>query len=72
MTDKPKIGITGGSGFYALFSKHEQTQEHLISTPFGEVKCIKGTINNIPIIFLPRHGAGHSVPPHMINYKAII
>ena len=43
-----------------------------MNTPFGEVKLLQGKIGNTNVYFLNRHGTGHSVPPHNINYKANI
>ena len=63
------IGIIGGSGFYELF---ENPIKLTINTPFGEAVLYKGEIEGKNIIFLPRHGPKHSVPPTMINYRANI
>ncbi len=65
------IGIIGGSGLYDLMEKKEKIE---INTPFGlpsdyiEV----GEVNGIEIAFLPRHGKKHTIPPHMVNYRANI
>ena len=63
------IGIIGGSGFYELYEKPETFK---IDTPFGTTTLYRGTINGQQIIFLPRHGPNHSIPPPMINYRANI
>ena len=68
-----KIGIIGGSGLYEIqgliFKKRKE-----ISTPFGKPsdRYTIGQIGNVEIIFLPRHGRSHNLPPHMINYRANI
>lgn len=64
------IAIIGGSGVYDpdLF----QTKECEIETPYGEVIYYRGFYDGEEIIFLPRHGKGHTVPPHLINYRANI
>lgn len=68
-----KIGVIGGSGLYEIngFSLEKKRK---ISTPFGEPSdhYIEGKINNTKLIFLPRHGRHHNIPPHMINYRANI
>jgi len=64
-----RIAIIGGTGVYdPKFLEHPE--EIIVSTPYGEVKILKGTYEGEEIGFLARHGAGHSVPPHKINYKA--
>jgi 5'-methylthioadenosine phosphorylase len=68
-TARPEIGIIGGSGFYELFDdRNEITQP----TPFGEPAdaITIGTVGDRPVAFLPRHGRGHRLPAHRINYRA--
>jgi 5'-methylthioadenosine phosphorylase len=68
-----KIGVIAGSGLYEIpgliINKHKT-----ISTPFGKPsdKYIFGEFGNTEVIFLPRHGSRHNLPPHMINYRANI
>ncbi|MBY9000598.1 MAG: S-methyl-5'-thioadenosine phosphorylase [Candidatus Heimdallarchaeota archaeon] len=65
-----KIAIIGGSGVYDLFKKASKIS---VKTPYGKVETIKKTkYKEREIFFLPRHGPKHSVPPHLINYKANI
>lgn len=63
------IGIIGGSGLYELLDdpRHEK-----VETPYGAPSSpiSVGTINGIEVAFLTRHGKGHAVPPHLINYRA--
>ena len=68
-SSRAEIGIFGGSGFYELLSNSEELD---IDTPFGKPsdKLMKGTFENKEVIFLPRHGRGHKIPPHKINYCA--
>ncbi len=63
------LGIFGGSGFYELLSNSEELD---IDTPFGKPsdKLMKGVFENQKVVFLPRHGRGHKIPPHKINYRA--
>jgi 5'-methylthioadenosine phosphorylase len=63
------LGIFGGSGFYELL---ENSEEFDVSTPFGvpSDKLMKGILDGKEVVFLPRHGRGHKIPPHKINYRA--
>lgn len=66
------IGIIGGSGLYhfpELSDAYETEQEN----KYGRVEGITlGKLAKKNIVFFPRHGKSHSVPPHKINYRAII
>lgn len=66
-----KIGIIGGSGFYDLAS---DLREIKIETPYGPPsdKIAIGMVSGKTVVFLPRHGKVHDIPPHMINYRANI
>lgn len=63
------IGIIGGSGLYELL---ENPREEQVTTPYGEPSgtVSLGSIEGRDVAFLTRHGRGHSVPPHLINYRA--
>lgn len=63
----------GGSGLYEIEGL-KITKEVHISTPYGEPSSVYkiGTIGDKEIVFLPRHGIPHSIPPHKINYRANI
>ncbi|MEA2434843.1 MAG: 5-methylthioadenosine phosphorylase [Actinomycetota bacterium] len=63
------IGIFGGSGFYSLL---DDMEEVVVETPYGEPSApfTIGAIEGKRVAFLPRHGAKHTLPPHMINYRA--
>ena len=69
---KADIAIIGGSGVYALdLLKNPETT--IIDTPFGKSpKIVVGKLGGIKLAFLPRHGKGHTVPPHLVNYRANI
>lgn len=73
MTIKARIGIIGGTGVYdpTMFKLKETVRPH---TPYGtasdEIQI--GELKGVPVAFLPRHGRGHVIPPHMINYRANI
>ncbi len=70
---KVRIGIIGGSGLYSP-DFLENVQEYKIYTPYGAPSSdiIIGEIRGVKVAFLPRHGKKHSIPPHMINYRANI
>lgn len=68
---KAQIGVIGGTGVYnpnLLADIHEEK----ILSEYGEVIVKIGTYKGIPVAFLARHGYGHTVPPHLINYRANI
>jgi 5'-methylthioadenosine phosphorylase len=64
-----EIGIFGGSGFYRFL---ENMKEVKIDTPYGHPsdKVAIGMLAGRKVAFLPRHGKEHSLPPHMINFRA--
>ena len=66
-----KIALIGGTGLYSL-EFLDNVEILKVSTIYGETKIRKATVNNSEVFFLPRHGSKHSVPPHLINYRANI
>jgi 5'-methylthioadenosine phosphorylase len=67
-----EIAIIGGTGVYDPEMLSDIREEN-IETEFGNVVVKVGTLpNHISVAFLPRHGTGHTVPPHLINYRANI
>ena len=68
-----KIGIIGGSGLYKM-GIIKDTHQIEVDTPFGRPSDLitLGTIEGVDVVFLPRHGRGHAIPPHKINYQANI
>lgn len=64
-----EIGIFGGSGLYELL---EDAEEQVVDTPYGPPSDVLtvGTFAGRRVAFLPRHGRGHRIPPHRINYRA--
>ena len=71
MTTPHRLAVIGGTGVYdprMLSSLWEDT----MSTPFGSVPYQVGRLEGQEVVFLSRHGAGHSIPPHLINYRANI
>ena len=67
------IGIIGGSGIDQIEGLTGSRWEQ-VSSPFGDPsdELLFGKIDNIPIVFIPRHGRGHRIPPTAINYRANI
>lgn len=63
------FGLITGSGFYQLPGLTEVAVE-TVTTPYGDVELTSGTWRDQAVSFLPRHGSGHTVPPHAINYRA--
>jgi 5'-methylthioadenosine phosphorylase len=65
------LAILGGSGLYDLPGL-ERVEEIAVDTPYGAPSdnIVRGYLGNIALLFLPRHGRGHRVPPHAINFRA--
>jgi 5'-methylthioadenosine phosphorylase len=65
------LGVIGGSGLYEL-DQLTDVEELEITTPFGKPSDSlgAGTIAATRLLFIPRHGRGHRLPPHRINYRA--
>jgi 5'-methylthioadenosine phosphorylase len=68
---KAVLGIVGGSGIYDL-PGIEDVREARLSTPWGEPSDALrvGRAGGTDVVFLPRHGRGHRLPPSEINYRA--
>jgi len=66
------IGIIGGSGVYEITHKADSCTEKLIGTDYGDVEVSILEIFGKKVAFIPRHAAGHSIPPHKINFRANI
>jgi 5'-methylthioadenosine phosphorylase len=67
------IGIIGGSGLYQIDGLAEVSWRR-VESPFGQTSdefCF-GTLDEQPVVFLPRHGRGHVLPPSAINFRANI
>lgn len=66
------LGIIGGSGLYTLAGLDNE-QSALIVTPFdASVPITQGQLNGLPVAFVTRHGEGHKVAPHQVNYRAML
>ncbi|MDQ6989690.1 MAG: S-methyl-5'-thioadenosine phosphorylase [Mariprofundaceae bacterium] len=68
-----RIGIIGGSGLYHIEGV-EIIDELIIDTPYGKPSdnLTLARVHGQEVVFLPRHGKKHSIPPHQINYRANI
>ncbi len=68
-----RIALIGGSGLSRLEAMKIERQQ-IVVTPFGDPSAplTFGYFDDLPIVFLPRHGAGHSIAPHEVNYRANI
>jgi 5'-methylthioadenosine phosphorylase len=69
----PTIGIIGGSGLYDMAELTDR-EERLFSTPFGPPSgpYVVATLRGRRVAFLARHGAGHTVLPSELNFRANI
>ena len=70
---KTKIGIIGGSGLYDIEGLVDATWRD-VETPWGmpSDQVLTGTLNNVDMVFLPRHGRGHVFSPTTVPYRANI
>ena len=69
----PVIGIIGGSGLYQIDGL-DDIEWRRVESPFGQTSdefCF-GSLNGQPVIFAPRHGRGHVLPPSEIDFRANI
>ena len=69
----PVLGILGGSGLYQIDGLTDVAWRR-VTSPFGEPSdelCF-GKLGDLPVVFLPRHGRGHRIPPSELNYRANI
>jgi 5'-methylthioadenosine phosphorylase len=70
---KPILGVIGGSGVYEIDGlKNKQWKK--VNSSFGEPsdELLFGELNGHKMVFLPRHGRGHVIPPSEVNYRANI
>ncbi len=69
------LGIIGGSGLYDIDGLQEIARVR-VDTPYGAPSdaLLKARVeqSGAELVFLPRHGRGHRIPPHAINYRANI
>ena len=67
------LGIIGGSGLYDIEGLEDRASVE-VETPWGEPSdaLLTGRIGDVRLVFLPRHGRGHRIPPSQLNYRANI
>lgn len=65
------LAIIGGSGLTQL-ANLDVSHREIVRTPYGEPSgpVTFGQICGAPVLFLARHGYGHTIPPHEVNYRA--
>jgi 5'-methylthioadenosine phosphorylase len=65
--------VIGGSGVYDI-AELENPQWRFVQSPFGKPsdQLLFGTLDGQPVVFLPRHGRGHPIPPSDLNFRANI
>lgn len=66
-----KLAIIGGTGLTSL-KDLEITSREVVHTPYGEPSgpLTHGALSGHEVVFLARHGYGHTIPPHKVNYRA--
>ncbi len=71
MSEQIELALIGGTGVYALAELRDM-EAHSRVTPYGHPSgpVRVGRLGGHRVAFLARHGEGHSVPPHLINYRA--
>lgn len=67
------LGIIGGSGLSQLEGM-EGARRRVVRTPYGRPSgaLVLGTLRGRKVVYLQRHGPGHTIPPHEVNYRANI
>lgn len=65
------IAVIGGTGLTTLEGLSDVRRE-VVRTPYGEPSgpLVHGRLDGHALVFLPRHGRGHTIAPHRINYRA--
>jgi 5'-methylthioadenosine phosphorylase len=71
MAERAEIGIIGGTGLYQM-DGFTDVREVAVSTPFGPPSdnLMVGSLEGRRVAFLPRHGRGHRILPHELNFRA--
>jgi len=66
------IGVIGGSGVGGVLEGEPKL--HRVATPWGPPSgpIEEGRVGGVRVLYLARHGPGHSIPPHRVNYRANI
>jgi 5'-methylthioadenosine phosphorylase len=71
MSERVEVGIIGGTGLYEM-EGFADVREVAVETPFGPPsdRLMVGTLEGRRVAFLPRHGRGHRILPHELNFRA--
>ena len=71
MSERAEIGIIGGTGLYQM-EGFTDVREVALDTPFGPPsdRLVVGALEGRRVAFLPRHGRGHRILPHELNFRA--
>lgn len=66
-----RLGLIGGTG---LDHWGEAANAHVLSSVYGQPSAdvAEFRVDDLTVLFLPRHGTGHRIPPHAVNYRANI
>lgn len=68
-----ETAIIGGTGLNSL-KNLKITHREMVQTPFGQPSgpAVHGLMGKSEVLFMARHGSGHTIPPHKVNYRANI
>ncbi|TQV81355.1 S-methyl-5'-thioinosine phosphorylase [Exilibacterium tricleocarpae] len=66
-----RLAIVGGTGL-SQYPELQRVDNAALDTPYGapSAAALIGRLGGHEVVFLPRHGEGHTLPPHRINYRA--
>lgn len=65
------LGLIAGTGFYSL-EMLENAKDIVLDSNYGSVRTVAGSLHGRETYFVSRHRADHSVPPHLVNFRANI
>jgi 5'-methylthioadenosine phosphorylase len=70
MAARTTVAVIGGSGVRGVLGGEPRL--HRVATPWGAPSgpIEEGTVGGLRVLFLARHGPGHTIPPHRVNYRA--
>jgi len=71
MAPRTTIAVIGGSGVRGVLDERDRNFHH-VATPWGAPSgpIEEGHVGGVRVLFLARHGPGHTIPPHRVNYRA--
>ncbi len=70
MAPRRTVAVIGGSGVGGILG--DAPRQHRLATPWGAPSgpIEEGRLGELRVLFLSRHGPGHTIPPHRVNYRA--